>query len=65
MSGVNGVVLLGIVFAVITALWLMGYLQFGSVLSLYRRIRLAALLWAAVILTIGLLRIFGVGGRGF
>ena len=61
----NGIVLLGIVFAVITALWLMGYLQFGGVLSLYRRIRLAALLWAAVILTIGLLRIFGVGGRGF
>ncbi len=49
---------------IITALWLKGFLNFGSVISLYRRIRLAALLWAAVILTIGLLRIFGIGGDG-
>ena len=61
----NSVVLLVLVMGVITALWLKGYLNFGGVLSLYRRIRLAALLWAAVILAIGLLRIFGVGGEGF
>jgi len=62
---VSSVALLFIVLAAITALWLKGFLNFGGVLSLYRRIRLAALLWAAVILTIGLLRIFGVAGEGF
>jgi len=61
---VNSVVLLILVMGIITALWLKGFLNFGSVISLYRRIRLAALLWAAVILTIGLLRIFGIGGDG-
>ena len=63
--GVNGVVLLILVLGVLTGLWLKGFLNFGGVLSLYRRIRLAALLWAVVILAIGLLRIFGVGGDGF
>ena len=61
----NSVVLLVLVMGVLTALWLKGFLNFGSVISLYRRIRLAALLWAAVILAIGLLRIFGIGGEGF
>ncbi len=60
----NSVALLVIVLAVFTVFWLKGWINVGGVLSLYRRIRLAALLWAAVILTIGLLRIFGVGGDG-
>ena len=62
---VSSVALLFIVLAVITALWLKGFVSFGGVMSLYRRIRLAALLWAAVILAIGLLRIFGIAGEGF
>lgn len=61
----NGVVILFLVLAVLTVLWMKGFLNLGGVMSLYRRIRLAALLWAAVILAIGLLRIFGVGGEGF
>ncbi len=51
--------------AIITALWLKGYLSFGSMFSLYKRIRLAALLWAAAMVTIGLLRIFGIVGESF
>ena len=63
--GVNSVVLLVLVMAIFTALWLKGYLSFGSVISVYKRIRLAALLWAAAMVTIGLLRIFGIAGEGF
>ena len=60
----NGVTLLFIILAILTVLWMRGFLNVGGVLSLYRRIRLAALLWAAVILTIGILRILGIGGDG-
>ncbi|MCY3558088.1 MAG: hypothetical protein OXH13_05535 [Chloroflexi bacterium] len=59
----NSVALLFIVLAVLTALWLKGYLNFGGVLSLFRRIQLAALLWAAAIFAIALVRI--LGGEGF
>ena len=59
----SSVALLFIVLAVITALWLKGYLQFAGVLSLFQRIRLAALLWAAAIFAIALIRI--LSGEGF
>ncbi len=54
-----------LVLAIFTLFWMKGWINVGGVLSLYRKIRLAALLWAAVILTIGILRILGVGGEGF
>ena len=61
----NTLVLFAIVMLVLTGLWLKGWINVGGVVSLYKRIRLAALLWVTVILIIGLLRIFGIGGDGF
>ena len=45
---------------VVTGLWLRGYLDFGSALSIYRKIRLAALLWVTVIAVIALLHVLGI-----
>ncbi len=61
--GVSSVALLFIVLAVITFLWLKGYISFGGVRSFFDRIVLAALLWAAAIFAIALVRI--LGGEGF
>ncbi len=61
----NSFVLVILVLGVFTLFWMKGWINVGGVMSLYRKIRLAALLWAAVILTIGILRILGVGGEGF
>jgi len=49
-----GVVLL------LSVLWVGGYIKLGGAASLYRRIRLAALLWAAALTAIALTRIFGL-----
>ena len=43
---------------VLGALYAMGYIKLGGVVSLYKRIRLAALLWVAVIVLIAAGRIF-------
>ena len=59
----NGIVLVVIVLGIFTLFWMKGWINVGGVMSLYRKIRLAALLWAVVILAIGLVRI--IGGEGF
>ena len=59
----NGIVLVVIVLGIFTLFWMKGWINVGGVMSLYRKIRLAALLWAAVILAIGLVRI--ISGEGF
>ncbi len=50
------------VLLLLTILWAGGYIKLGGVTSLFRRIRLAALLWAAAITAIALVRILGLGG---
>ena len=47
-----------ILIIVLGALYATGYIKLGGVISLYKRIRLAALLWVAVILLIAAGRIF-------
>ena len=59
----SSVALLFIVLAVITALWLKGYISFGGVRTFLDRVVLAALLWAAAIFAIALIRI--LSGEGF
>lgn len=61
----NGAAILFIVLGILTVLWMRGFLNLGGVMSLYLRIRLAALLWAAVITVIAVLRILGISGQGF
>ncbi len=57
---VSGPVLFFLVMLVVTGLWLRGYLDFGSALGIYRKIRLAALLWVTVIAVIALLHVLGI-----
>lgn len=61
----NGAAILFIVLGILTVLWMRGFLNLGGVMSLYLRIRLAALLWVAVITVIAVLRILGISGEGF
>lgn len=55
----------GLIFAValvvVSVLWAGGYIKLGGITSLYRRIRLVALLWAVTIIVIGGIRILGLG----
>lgn len=46
---------------VLSVLWAGGFIKLGGVRSLYRRLRLAALLWAAAIVTIAAVRLSGLG----
>ena len=46
---------------VVSVLWAGGFIKLGGVRSLYRRIRLAALLWAAAIVAIAAVRLTGLG----
>ncbi len=54
-----GYVFLGLIL-VLSVLWAGGYIKLGGVVSLYRRIRLAALLWAVALIAIAVTRIFGI-----
>ena len=54
-----GYVFLGLVL-VLAVLWVGGYIKLGGVLSLYRRIRLAALLAVVALIAIAATRIFGL-----
>ena len=54
-----GYVFLGLVL-VLAVLWVGGYIKVGGVLSLYRRIRLAALLAVVALIAIAATRIFGL-----
>ena len=56
----NAAVLIFIILAVFTFFWLKGWVELGGIASIYRKIRLVGLLWAAAILTIGGLRIAGL-----
>ena len=60
-GGMNAVIIFLVALLVLSILWAGGYIKLGGVASLYRRIRLVALLWAAAILVIGAMRIFGIG----
>ena len=54
-----GYLFIGVVL-LLSVLWVGGYIRLGGVASLYRRIRLAALLWAAALTAIAVTRIFGL-----
>lgn len=54
-------ILLLILVALVTILYMRGLLNLHNLLSVYRRIRLALLLAVVAILIIGLLRILGIG----
>lgn len=53
-----GLLFLGVLL-VLSALWAAGYIKLGGIMSLYRRLRLAALLWVAAIAAIAVVRCFG------
>ena len=55
MSGVVGIILVG---AVLLALYAFGYLPTAGLVHAYKRVRLAAILWIAFILIVGLSRAF-------
>ncbi len=54
-----GYVFLGVIL-ILSLLWVGGYIKVGGVLSLYRRIRLAALLAVVALIAIAATRIFGL-----
>ena len=54
-----GYVFLGVIL-ILSLLWVGGYIKVGGVLSLYRRIRLAALLAVVALIAIAATRLFGL-----
>ena len=56
----NPAVIFIIILGLFTLFWMKGWIQVGGIVSLFQKIRLAALLWAAVILVLGGLRLTGV-----
>ena len=54
-----GYVFLGLIL-VLSLLWVGGYIKLGGVVSLYRRIRLAALLCVVALIAIAATRLFGL-----